>query len=208
MNSFGDPIDEMAHTSHVPLINDANGRPGQIGIVVPDLAKGIRDWGAIGFAQRGWRIWTYNGATVPRRLYHGNPGTWSMTLAMCGENPQLELIEPGDGPSIYHDWLEDRGQGLHHIGLYVSDVEQSITRMEQAGFRTVQAGFGHGADGSGGFAYFDTVDKLGYYLEAIEVPKSRRAPDEVWPSARARHASRFARDPQEEAGFHSSTPRC
>jgi methylmalonyl-CoA/ethylmalonyl-CoA epimerase len=177
------PADARAHAAQVPLIEDAHGRPGQIGIVVPDVLTGIRDWGAVGFSQGGWRMWDYNGSNLSEQHYRGGPGRWSMTIALCGENPQVELIEPGDGPSIYNEWLEDRGQGLHHIGWYVTDIRRSIRRMEEAGFPMVQAGFGNGADGSGGFAYFDTLDRFGYYLEAITVPTVRREPDDVWPAA-------------------------
>ena len=184
MRMLPEPVMSADCLAEVPLINDAGGRPCQIGIVVPDLMAGIRDWGAIGFSQAGWRMWEYDGQTLGERLYRGGPGQWSMTIALCGENPQVELIEPGAGPSIYNEWLEDRGQGLHHIGWYVPDLRGSIERMEKAGFPLVQAGFGNGADGSGGFAYFDTLDRFGYYLEAIMVPAVRRDPDSVWPPAR------------------------
>lgn len=106
-----------------------------------------------------------------------------MTIALCGEHPQIELVEPGEGPSIYHHWLDTRGPGMHHIGFYVPDLDATIRRMEDAGFPAVQAGFGNGADGSGGFAYFDTVATLGYYVEAITPPHTRRPPDRVWPPA-------------------------
>jgi hypothetical protein len=40
--------------------------------------------------------------------------------------------------------------------------------MARAGFACLQHGYGFGADGSGGFAYFDTERELGYLVEALE----------------------------------------
>ena len=45
----------------------------------------------------------------------------------------------------------------------------------------VQSGRATGADGTGAYAYYDTFDELGFYLEAVVVPNLRREPDRVWP---------------------------
>ena len=53
--------------------------------------------------------------------------------------------------------------------------------MQEDGFPIVQTGRGYGADGSGYYAYFDTRAVLGFYLEGIQVPISRREPEQIWP---------------------------
>lgn len=170
----------------IPLVAEVDAYPGQIGIVVDDLDRALATWGSIGHTEPGWRIWTYGPSTVSAQTYRGRPAPHSMRLAMAGRNPQLELIQPLEPPTIYHDWLADRGPGMHHIGLYVDDVAASTATMVEAGFEMIQSGAATGADGSGAYAYFDTVELLGFYLEAIEVPKVRREPERVWPSAPGR----------------------
>jgi methylmalonyl-CoA/ethylmalonyl-CoA epimerase len=101
-----------------------------------------------------------------------------MRLALSGASPQLELIQPLQGPSIYHEWLEERGFGVHHIGFHVPRLEPIAATLAADGFPSVQAGSGYGVDGDGAFAYFDLVEALGLYLEIIETP-ARRRPSEV-----------------------------
>lgn len=174
---------DAAHHS-VPLIAAAANYPGQLGLLVPTISDGLRVWGASGHTDAGWKIWTYGPNMVSDMTYNGQPSTHSMILAMSGTNPQIELIEALDGPSIYHDWINSHGYGLHHLGLYIDDVAAMIPRMEQANFAMVQSGRAMGADGSGAYAYFDTTELLGFYLEAIEVPTVRREPHQVWPDGR------------------------
>jgi hypothetical protein len=91
-----------------------------------------------------------------------------MRLALHGSNPQLELLQPLEGEDILSEWLERRGEGLHHLGYEVHSLDETIERMAEAGYECIQHGYGFGADGSGGFAYFDTERELGYLVEAVE----------------------------------------
>ncbi len=168
-------------SSDIPLVAAARGRPGQVAFIVPTIGEGIRMWGASGHTQAGWKVWTYGPDMVSNMTYRGCRSDHSMILAMSGVDPQIELIQPLDGPSIYHDWIRERGHGFHHFGLYVDDVDAVTPSMEDAGYPMVQSGRGMGADGSGAYAYFDTTDRLGIYLEAIEVPVLRRPPQWILP---------------------------
>jgi methylmalonyl-CoA/ethylmalonyl-CoA epimerase len=142
-------------------------RPSQIGIVVRDVNAAVERW------RRFWGIddWTIveNGPANMHGLhYRGEPADFSMRLALSGSDPQLELLQPLEGPSILADWLERRGEGLHHLGVEVASVDETIAQMKAAGIKCVQHGYGFGADGSGAFAYFDTEAELGFLVEAIE----------------------------------------
>ena len=104
-----------------------------------------------------------------------------MLIALGGSDPQLELIQPLEGPSIYHEFLERSGSGLHHMAFRTTTSRPTTHAMERAGFPLLQAGFGFGADGSGGFAYYDTMAALGYIAEAVEPPAVRREPHRTFP---------------------------
>ena len=92
-----------------------------------------------------------------------------MRLAFAGTAPELELIEPAGGNSLYSEWLAERGEGLHHLAVIVSSLDESIAALEQAGFANVQSGHGFKPAGTGGYAYFDTTAALGFILECVEI---------------------------------------
>lgn len=155
-------------------------RVGQIGIVVQRLDESLRLYGHLLAVDR-WVVYTYSPETVPTLQLRGRPGSFSMRLALGGAEPQVELVEPQDGPSLYHEWLAERGPGVQHLGFFVPSIDEAVTQMAAAGYPCQQLGAGYGLDGDGGFAYFDTSDELGFIAEAIEVPQRRRPPEQVWP---------------------------
>ncbi len=167
--------------SPVPVIATAGGQPGQIGILVDDLDAALAGFGAPAHVAPAWRIWTYGPAILREQTLRGEPAAFSMRLALGGAGPQLELIESLTGPSLYEEWRAEGRSGLHHVGFYVPDLRASIAEMEAAGYPLLMSGLGHGLDGTGGFAYFDTTAAIGYIVEAIEVPRERRPPEATWP---------------------------
>ncbi|MEZ5078830.1 MAG: VOC family protein [Solirubrobacterales bacterium] len=161
----------------VPLVAQAETKPDQVGILVPSLERAFPAYGPA----RTWRIWEYGPQVLSEQVLDGEPARFSMRLALSGTDPEVELVEPRQGPSAYHRWVDEYGYGLHHLGYLVDDVRAVIDEMEAAGCPLLQAGFGFGADGSGGFAYFDTRETLGIIVEAIERPAERRPPEALWP---------------------------
>jgi catechol 2,3-dioxygenase-like lactoylglutathione lyase family enzyme len=143
------------------------GRPVQVGIVVPDVNAAIERYRAL-FGYDDWLV-VENGPSNLHGLHvRGEPAEYSMRLGLHGSDPQLELLQPLSGDDILREWLDRRGEGLHHLGYEVASVDETIAAMERAGFACLQHGYGFGADGSGGFAYFDTERQLGYLVEALE----------------------------------------
>ncbi|HET6501755.1 MAG TPA: VOC family protein [Amycolatopsis sp.] len=151
----------------------------QVAMLVPDLAAGVRAWSAVlGLDQ--WYVCTYGPESVPECLtYHDEPGSYRMRLALAGSSPQLELIQPLDGPSIYHDWIAEHGYGLHHFGFRVASIAEAERRARAAGIPVIQTGRSYGADGTGGFAYLATQQSLGVITELIEVPAVRRPSEDL-----------------------------
>jgi methylmalonyl-CoA/ethylmalonyl-CoA epimerase len=157
------------------------GRPvGQVGIIVRDLEQALERYSAL-WGLGPWACFLYGPATVPTLTYRGEPGRYSMRIALAGQNPQVELLESLEGPSIYEEWLESRPEGLHHVGVYVESLERAVDSMTAAGYDLIQSGYGYGLDGDGGYAYFDTERDFGVIVEALEVPRRRRQPDFTWP---------------------------
>jgi methylmalonyl-CoA/ethylmalonyl-CoA epimerase len=149
----------------------------QVALLVPDLPVAVHEWSALlGVAPGDWYVHTYGPDSVPEHFtYRDQPGRYRMRLALVGSGPQIELIQPLDGPSIYHDWIRERGHGLHHLGFRVGSIEDAERRAREAGVAVIQTGRCYGADGTGGFAYLDTEGILGVITELIEMPARRRA---------------------------------
>jgi methylmalonyl-CoA/ethylmalonyl-CoA epimerase len=152
---------------NAPVAPPFSGRPFQIGIIVRDVDAAVAKHEALLGPQEWIRV--ENGPENLHGLeYRGEPADFWMRLALTGSDPQLELLEPGAGPSIHQEWLDRHGEGMHHVGFLVESLDATIAEMAAAGYPCVQRGYGFGADGSGGFAYFDTEAELGYLVEALE----------------------------------------
>jgi len=52
---------------------------------------------------------------------------------------QIELIRQlDDGPSVYREWLDAGGRGVHHLGVQVPDLQRARHRVRDAGYEIVQ----------------------------------------------------------------------
>jgi methylmalonyl-CoA/ethylmalonyl-CoA epimerase len=143
----------------------------QVGIVVEDIERAIDGHARLlGLADAAWRRADFGPHSVEKLWVRGEPAEFSIRLGFAGEHPELELIEPVSGPSIYREWLDERGEGLHHLAVVVTSLADATSAMEDAGFAVLQAGTGFAPAGRGGFAYYDTAAALGYLIEAVELP--------------------------------------
>ena len=54
-----------------------------------------------------------------------------------GQGIKIELLEPLDPSSFLQRYLEEHGEGLHHLTAYVSDVEATAKGLAAAGYEVV-----------------------------------------------------------------------
>jgi methylmalonyl-CoA/ethylmalonyl-CoA epimerase len=172
--------------SALPLL----GRVDQICFLVEDLDVGVASYSEL-FPATSWREYRYGPDTVPRLSFADGPGKFSFRLALSDCDPQIELIQSLSGPSIYSEWIERRGYGLHHLGFFTNDIEGDAWALRAQGLCVSQWGRGYGLDGDGGFTYFDSVARFGFVIELIEIPRRRREPQREWTIGR--RADRHAR---------------
>jgi methylmalonyl-CoA/ethylmalonyl-CoA epimerase len=153
----------------------------QVAVVVRNLDTAMREYSEkVGIGP--WDVYTYGPHMMHAMTYRGERRPYVMKLALAYKGDVMyELIESVDGPNIYEEFLEEHGEGLHHLGYYVDDIQAEITTMEQLGFPMIQSGEGFGAEGDGAYAYFDTIASLGCIIEAIEKAKSLPDPEKVFP---------------------------
>jgi len=167
-------------TSPLPFLKNG---VAQVAIVVKDLEKTVEMYEKV-FGIGNWHFYTYEKPLVKKMSYHGKDASHSNRIALTyfGDS-RIELIQPGDGESIYKDFVKDHGYGVQHLGFLVDDMEQAINEAKSAGFNIIQDGSGFGPDGDGHYAYLDTDEEFGVTIELIERPKRRHPPEKVYPPA-------------------------
>ena len=139
----------------------------RIGIVVLDVEKvkesyqkilGISPWDILELSSPELHDVTYRSKVVNPR--------WKIASATAGP-VQLELIQPISGKNIYADFLDNNGEGIHHIQFMVDDIEETNRIMKEEGFPVLMGGEYHGER----FAYYDTLGPLKVIWKAVQAPK-------------------------------------
>ena len=83
---------------------------------------------------------------------------------------QIELIQWVNGDCLYKEFLEEGREGLHHIGIFVDDLNQYIQTFKDKGIGILQSGI----MGSLNLAYMDTLKSFGILIELFEILKRKR----------------------------------
>ena len=80
-----------------------------------------------------------------------------------------EWCIPLKGPTVYQDHIDEHGEGFHHIGLRVKDLDATIDKWKALGIPVIQSGaWGEkGKPGSGRYAYMDTGPFGGIAVELL-----------------------------------------
>ena len=111
-------------------------------------------------------------ATVPAPGWteggHKRKVRTELALGYQGDD-QIEVLGAGEGTDIYAPAIPDDGSlGFHHVGIFQAELDAISQRLGSAGYPNVVRGGLHLGIYSTQFAYFDTRDELGCYLEVVE----------------------------------------
>ena len=97
-----------------------------IGIVVRDCEKVTETWERM-FGIGPWAFITSAGVTDAE----GNPIEVKFAFAYLGDL-EIELIQVVKGKILHSEFLETHGEGLHHLGFFVDDVDgEAANRVAQ-----------------------------------------------------------------------------
>ena len=160
------------------IINDV----AQICILVPDIDKAVETWWNR-FGIGPWHFYTYGKPLVKRMTRNGKAAEYKMKIALSYIGKmRIELIQPLEGDTVYQEFIDKHGYGVHHLGVLTGNMEQSLKEAAEAGLSMTQDGAGFGPDYDGHYAYLDTEDLICTTIEMIERPKRRNPPEKVYPS--------------------------
>ena len=136
----------------------------QIGVVVKDIEKASANYAdLLGVPIPKW-TWT-DAEDKAHTQFKEKPSPARAKLAFIElKNITLELIEPDSNPSTWREFLDTKGEGVHHIAFEIKGMEDKTALLGKKGMTLLQKGDYEG----GRYAYIDGAAKLGLILELLE----------------------------------------
>ena len=136
----------------------------QVGLIVRDIERSSEAYSRVFGLPRPEVIVT-DGPEIAHTRFRGQPTDARAKLAFFDMGQvSLELIEPIGGPSTWREFLDERGEGVHHIAFTVEGTDEVVAFLAEAGIPVVQQG-----DYTGGrYTYVDSAPALGVILELLE----------------------------------------
>ncbi len=138
----------------------------QYAFAVREFAPVSAYWAKLGFpamkiTTSGPKQASYKGRTVSYRQQQ-------LGWQRHGKVP-YEWCVPLDGPNTYDDHIRVRGEGFHHFGVPVDDMDEAVAHWKDLGYSVSQSGgWGEpGKPGSGRYAYIDTESLGGVSVELL-----------------------------------------
>jgi methylmalonyl-CoA/ethylmalonyl-CoA epimerase len=121
----------------------ANNKPAEsifsnlcdIGIVVKDIDKAVKRLEALG-------IGPFKQAPTPPGaeglFYLGKPlvSNYKALVARLGK-VKIELFQPGDASDPFKTFMKTQGEGIHHLGFQVNNVEKEINKLTKQGAEVI-----------------------------------------------------------------------
>ena len=132
-----------------------------VGVVVRDMDKAIHFLSStFGIGPWDIRERRYGAEQV---VVGKGPFAYKVAFATLGPI-ELELIEVLEGGTIHSEFLDIKGEGIHHIGFRVADMQQVVTALQQRGVDVLQSAFREHAR----YAYMDPAQFGGITFEFVQ----------------------------------------
>ena len=108
--------------------------PDQMCIVVRDIEKAVEYYSSI----FGWGPF-YITETEPRdAAFWGDMTHYRLKLAFAQLGPiEIELIQVLEGETAHTKFLEEKGEGLHHLRFVVDDLDGLLEKLAEEGIEPI-----------------------------------------------------------------------
>ena len=129
--------------------------------VVKNLEKAMERFRSL------WNIGPFRfiGSDHPEGIVHGKNIHYRGKLAFFKAGPiEIELIEPTEGESIWQEFLRTQGEGIHHLGVVVPDLDKELDSFKEKGIGILMRGESEHVK----LAYMDTASTAGIIVEIIQ----------------------------------------
>ncbi|MBN2348054.1 MAG: VOC family protein [Bacteroidales bacterium] len=137
----------------------------QVGIIVKDIEKSSKAWAEFLGLEKVPESSIAAGSELNPTQYKGAPTDAKAKLAFFElDNITVELIQPIGGPSTWQEFLDTKGEGIHHIAFNVKGMKGQIKNFENSGIPLIQ----HGGWETGEYSYMDGTNSLALVIELLE----------------------------------------
>lgn len=136
-------------------------------IVVHDLERSVAYYQSLGIGP--WFDYPKTGRYLEFDVPNKDASDAMRYKCVDLDNFQIQLCQPGPQDSPQRRFLDERGEGVYHLGFEVSDRDAAEAEGRGMGLRVVARGR---REDHSGFCYFDTRDGAGVVLEVRNSPQA------------------------------------
>jgi hypothetical protein len=139
----------------------------QVGVVVRDLDKSMRELTSL-FGIGPFRVIDCPPPGREDRQFRDGKHVRFRTRQAFADlgSVELELIQPIEGTTIWNDFMDAHGPGIHHIRFNTENLEEVITALGDSGVGITQEGAGI-REGTR-WVNFDTEGHVGFTVEVMK----------------------------------------
>lgn len=127
-----------------------------LGIAVKDLDAAMKTYAAL-FGEEAYKVEEVASEGVKTAFFRSGPN-------------KIELLEGTHDDSPISKYIAKRGEGIHHVAFDVEDIEASMKRLSEAGFRLLNETPKPGADNKL-VAFLHPKDSHGVLIELCQERK-------------------------------------
>lgn len=140
----------------------------QICVAVRDAKETAKHWAAF-FGVDEPEVFASEKYEITHAVYNGKPCNGRIYQAIFDfENIQVEIVSPvDDEPSYWLDWINEHGEGIHHLALRTKDMDAAVAELKDKNFDVIQRGSWPTEPVDGQYAYITTAEKLKCCLELL-----------------------------------------
>ena len=138
----------------------------QVGLIVRDLDKAMEKYRKL-LGMEPTRIIERSPTAPGKKYYKGKESDFYQRVALYYfGDMEFEILQPFGEASALSDFLEEHGEGIHHVAFDTDDFKGTEALLESCGAHKVQTGptSSHPALEWG---FFDTGDQLGTMIELV-----------------------------------------
>ena len=152
------------------------GKAIETAIVTRDVKRTMQGLSRIGIGP--WRTFTFTPDNTTNQTYRGEPSPFVMRVCFANLGDMIwELIQPISGRTIFQEFLDRHGEGLHHIAFDCDGIPfpARVAEFERRGFKLSQGGSWMGTNH---FAFFETESETTTCIETYAFPDDWAYPEE------------------------------
>jgi len=141
----------------------------QIGIVVKDIDEAVKRWSELGVGP--WTSITIVEDENNDTTLYGEKCSFVVKLANAWVGSlEIELMQPISGKSPHSDFLEQHGEGVHHLAMFLEDPRNTAKQVQEKGYEEMMNTSGFGPLKDGVAVFVDTMPGLTVALELVKPP--------------------------------------